>query len=116
VAELTLKGRRFTLTVSDPWEFVTQRGAGPFEVTVKGASSTAVFLRLANAFTFDGEEWTYVSATPRHKASQPADLLHQGKLHVNVIRVSEDVQHSDPESFGWKQYRGGGHMLTATLG
>lgn len=115
MANNTLMGKKLILTVSEPWDFGTEHGSGPFEVTVKSESKSALLLKLSKSFMFDDVEWELLSATPRHEGADILTLAKGGKLHVNIIRVTEEEAKSDTESFGWLSYRGRYSMLIGSL-
>ncbi len=108
-------GRTLILFVSDPWEFGTDHGCGPFESVVVGQSEHVLLLKPNAPFTYSGEMWEFLAATPRHADAGINALTQISKIEVNVIRVDADKAKLDPVSFGWSSYRGNQHMLIGTL-
>jgi hypothetical protein len=115
MANNTLIGKKLILMVSDPWDFGTEHGNGPFEVTVKSESRSALLLKLSKSFMFDGVEWEMLSITSRHEGVDILTLVKGGKIHVNAIRVTKEEAESDTDSFGWSFYRGRYSMLIGSL-
>ncbi|HEY7066040.1 MAG TPA: hypothetical protein VII06_31500 [Chloroflexota bacterium] len=107
-----LKGRTVQVWVSEPWDFGTEHGCGPFRATVleSGAVDSmpgdTVLLRLATALEFKGVRCEYLVATPRHEAPSFASLDSGGMLPANLVRIPEDrAAAPDPLNLDW--WRGG---------
>ncbi len=58
-------GRALSLFVSDPWDFGTEHGTGPFKSAVVGRSEHALLLKLIEPFAYANEMWAFLAATPR---------------------------------------------------
>jgi hypothetical protein len=73
--------------VSDPWEFGTACGTGPFPGAVVAASDSEFVIQLAQPVTFEGESITTIVARTRHVSDSP-DMLFRGAMPANFILQS----------------------------
>jgi hypothetical protein len=55
------------LVVSDPWEFGTECGTGPFIGTVTDATSESLLIQLLKPINFSGKSLRTVVVYPRHQ-------------------------------------------------
>jgi len=109
----SLIGRTLILMVSDPWEFGTEHGVGPFEVTVEQVSETHIFLKVVSPWTYMDIQWEYLVGTGRHGSL--VALFTGEKISTNLIRGTLENANIDPETFGAKSYRGQFGGLIGTL-
>ena len=75
------------IIVSEPWDFVTQHGSGPFTATTEDVSEQQVAIRLRQPLDFRNEVIALLVATPRHIG----DVLEVGAapIHVNLTPILE---------------------------
>jgi hypothetical protein len=78
-----LVGKEVQILVSDPWEFGTQCGVGPFAAVVEGADSE-LLLRLETPIPYRGVRLLSVVATPRYRADTIDSLASAGRLSANM--------------------------------
>jgi hypothetical protein len=75
------------LVVSDPWDFVSAVGSGPFEaqiVETEGAVTIdKALIKLAEPLDYAGNVIEYLVATPRH-TNQTLDAISDGIVHINA--------------------------------
>jgi len=80
-------GHAVKLVVSDPWDFVSAVGAGPFGaqiVDTEGAVTIEkALIRLDEPLAYAGNVIEYLIATPRH-TTQTLDAISDGTVHVNA--------------------------------
>ena len=66
---MTALGRAW-IEVSDPWDFGTAYGTGPFLVTILERRDNELLLRLGQVFDVGGREFSLVIAAPRYDRSR----------------------------------------------
>jgi hypothetical protein len=82
-----LAGESATLEISDPWDFVTMHGAGPFPAVVLASGSGAILLRLNSPLRFAGVDYGHLVATARHAAPNLESAAHSVAVPVNLVPV-----------------------------
>ena len=110
-----LEGMSVTIMVSDPWEFGTVHGVGPFKAKVvkigKGESGQLkALLRLDMPIAFEGVRYEFLVAASR-SVSQPIEgLAHGSSAFCSMIAISpEQANSSKPLDVSW--WRGGGALI-----
>lgn len=107
-----LKGRTIQVWVSDPWDFGTEHGCGPFRATVlesravDGMSGDAVVLRLSNPLDFEGVRCECLVAVPRHESSSFASL-HSGAIVPSNLAVIPQDRTAAAVPLNLVRWRGG---------
>jgi hypothetical protein len=112
-----LKGLPVEITISDPWEFVTEHGSGPFAATVQavaqegsGPSRDLLLLRLATPIHHEGTICEYFVAGERSDRDRWADLLRGKSINCTFTRVPpEQARKGNPVDLTW--WRGGVALL-----
>ncbi len=108
-----LIGMRVRFTVSDPWEFGTEHGTGPFLATIVGDNLTTrnshgdqgVLLQLAVPLVFQNTNCEYFVAQPRHTGDTLA-TLRRTPVFCNLTAIPNDKALSgSPFDLSW--WRGG---------
>jgi len=74
------------LVVSDPWEFGTECGTGPFLGTVADASADLLVIRLASPITYRGRRLFGAIARPRHVGEQATSVAFKPLL-ANLLLI-----------------------------
>jgi hypothetical protein len=77
--------------VSDPWEFGTDCGVGPFRATVARLDERALVARLDSPFEYKKKRWTTVTAVSRHEGQTPTDLLRGETMFANLLFSTREV-------------------------
>jgi hypothetical protein len=115
----TLVGRHGALVVSDPWEFGTENGTGPFSFEIvrvgdpaKPAERDSILIRLIEPVHFRSATWVFFTASPRHEGTSLADLSAGRDVGWNLTGVPADRL---PSPFDLSWWRGGGAALIGTL-
>jgi hypothetical protein len=80
-------GRQVVVIVSDPWDFCSQHGTGPFSMAVEGASGDELLLRLANGLTYKGVVFDRMVATARHADDRLLMIANRDGVSVNLTPV-----------------------------
>jgi len=79
------------LWVSDPFEFGTECGVGPFKAVVLDRSSEAVLVRLSEPFEYEGKRLVGAVIRPRHVGDSTEVLVASGKLIANILFLFREV-------------------------
>jgi hypothetical protein len=87
----TPKQSAVELWVSDPFEFGTECGVGPFKGTVVDTTSEALLVRLHEPFEYGGKRLVAAVARPRHVGDSTDLLATTGKLIVNILFLFREV-------------------------
>lgn len=88
-------GNKITFLVSDPWDFCTQYGEGPFLGIIEDANVEALLVKVATVFVYEGLTFDSLVVKPRHLDSPLLDLGRSGVLLVNMIPVSSSTRLQD---------------------
>ena len=110
-----LVNEHLALTISDPWDFVTQNGGGPFDVIVArvSAASKRLLVRATRPLAHEGANHVHFVASPRHVGADWSALSHPDGLLVNLTAVS-DVHAASDDPLDMSAWRGG-LVLIGTL-
>jgi len=79
-----LIGNRVEIRVSDPWEFGTECGIGPFPAMVTSVEPAALLLHLETPIRYRGVELLSVRVMPRHAPGTIERLVSEGRLAANL--------------------------------
>lgn len=110
-----LLGKKIQLLISDPWDFGTELGSGPFEAIIENMSQDLLLIHLKKPWIYQNALWEYLVAQSREINSGLSALQTRKKILVNFIRTTPDQVREDPEFFGAKSYRGKYSMLTGSV-
>ena len=80
-----------SIVVSDPWEFGTECGPGPFAGTIADATAEKLLVRLVNSIPYQGK-MLYVAVTQCRHAGDALDNIGQKRMHVNVLLLPSKVE------------------------
>ncbi len=119
MATKELKGRTLSITVSDPWEFVTEHGSGPLEATVieealnaEAPEGNALLLKLLAPINHAATICEYFVAAERSSGDRFSDLLRGRAVNCGLTRISrERAQSANPFDLSW--WRGGLALLAS---
>jgi len=73
-----------SIVVSDPWEFGSECGTGPFFGTITDANADTLILRLAKPITYRGRTFPTGIVKARHVGAQ-ATSISVKPLSANII-------------------------------
>lgn len=85
-------GDRTSLVPTDPWEFVTSTGSGPFGGTVTNVDSAereTIVIRLDNPIHYEGVEAHFIEASTRHVGDK-FESLFGGTVFCNVMSLTNE--------------------------
>jgi hypothetical protein len=114
-------GSVVTLMVSDPWDFGTEHGNGPFLAAVvgleskgEGSAGAQALLRLQTALDFEGVNCEYLIARARHQGDSIRDIVSRPVFCNLTVIPSERALSATPFDLSW--WRGGvGLIATVSL-
>jgi hypothetical protein len=110
-----LKGSTVSVLVSEPWEFGTEHGVGPFTATVfqvneGGDREQGVLLQLTAPLTYQGVQCEYLIASPRYAGEAIGSLITGQTLPCCLTRIPEE-RATGPDPFDLSAWRGGVGLL-----
>jgi hypothetical protein len=78
-------GQRVIIYVSDPWEFGTECGVGPFAADVVDVCPESLVLDLKPAIVYRGSHLVTVVVKPRHSPTISEEILSASGLPANFV-------------------------------
>jgi len=106
-----LAGNAIEIVVSDPWEFVTDNGSGPFVGVVDRVEGECLLIRLDLAIEYGGQAFEHLVVSPRAACDDLAELSVTGRaINCNLVCVSGEVVRSD-HACDLSSWRGGPALL-----
>jgi len=113
MATKNLIGSDIELIVSDPWEFCSVHGTGPFlaKVTKVGRDSQiptkeAIQIRFSTPLPYKGMLCEYFITSPRLESGDLGDLVYDREVFCSLTAISADRANS-PDPFDLSWWRGG---------
>lgn len=108
-----LCGMRVCLTVSDPWDFCTEHGSGPFYGTILkvgrnpwDTQTDALLIQLIPPINYMKTLCEYFISSPRTKNDSVSNLLNCSEINCGLVQISSAHANSqDPFDLSW--WRGG---------
>jgi hypothetical protein len=88
VSSTRLLGKRVALEISDPWDFGTEVGTGPFFGLISDAVNERVLVGLEDSLEYMNQAYTRVICEVRHEGVTAAELEHGARLHVNMTLLT----------------------------
>lgn len=85
-----LLGGLVDVSVSDPWEFGTECGPGPFSGKVTDIAVDALTVRLEAPLQFQGQELVAVVVRPRHTGESMDLLVRSRHIVANLFFMARD--------------------------
>jgi len=79
-----LKGASAALTISDPWEFGSKCGTGPFRGRIVDQVKQLVLFSFLTPVDFQGVTYSTAIVSARHEAKDLSNLL-EGSVAVNAL-------------------------------
>lgn len=111
MTKLNAIGLELTTYVSEPWEFVSLNGAGPFIAKVLAAKTNEpgkemLLLQLHKPLSYRDIDCEYFVATLRHEGANLESLLTGAVVTFALTRIPED-RATSTNSFDLSSWRGG---------
>lgn len=100
MSSVTLLNLSVAITISDPWEFGTECGTGPFMGNVMDANSEMLVISLSEPVTYQGRTLHTVVVRPRYQGDLPGSVVSKAvssnlMLLPASIRTIADVKSSN---------------------
>jgi hypothetical protein len=113
MTKAALEGLEVIIVVSDPWEFGTAHGSGPFLATVLqvgpkhwDSGTDAILLRLETPLVYEGITCEYFIASPRLDGGDIKALARGTEVDCTLTRIPADrAMSANPFDLSW--WRGG---------
>lgn len=110
---VNLAGLDIELSVSDPWDFCSVHGTGPFLGSILAVGrdpqvpgKEAILIRLKPTLTYNRKVCEYFIASPRLESGDLKALVSGGEVFCSLTMISADRATSlDPFDLSW--WRGG---------
>lgn len=113
MAQTNLINMEVELIVSDPWEFCTELGAGPFNARILQVGKSqdvpdkdAVLIQLLSPVTYREVTCEFFVASPRHENETLQSLGEGREVSCGLTVIPVDRAHS-PNPFDLSWWRGG---------
>lgn len=108
-----MQDKKIEIIVSDPWEFGTIHGTGPFLAEVlKEKDNEALLIKLDKALEFEQVQCQYFVASPRLEGDSISDIPRGKTVGCNLTRITKEHANSaDPFDLSW--WRGGVGLIAS---
>jgi hypothetical protein len=83
-----LLGERLALEISDPWDFGTECGTGPFYGLISDADDTRLLVALEGPIEYAKQVYTRAMCDVRHEGVSTLDLWQRAFIPVNVLLLT----------------------------
>jgi len=88
MARKNLIGSIVAFVISDPWEFGTECGIGPFFGIIKDKNSGKALIYLDKTISYSGTNYSVCVCTSRHQGKDIDDILNGEKVAANMMLIS----------------------------
>jgi hypothetical protein len=94
------------IMISEPWEFGSQFGCGPFKCKVRSIDKNKMLIQFVNAIEYKKILIEYLVAQPRYNVDIIEELENGNTPEASFTRISKsDSEKDDP--FDLSSWRGG---------
>ncbi len=115
---MDLGKQEVSIMVSDPWDWGTEFGCGPFSAVIlrwkynQQAKATSILLRLSEPKIFEGVNCEYFLASTRLEGSHLKDITQGKEVGCALTRIPVEQANSD-EPFDLSWWRGGVGLMAS---
>ena len=103
-------GCKSHILVSDPWDFCSECGSGPFHAVVDRVRQGTLLVRLDSPVSYHGARLEYLVVSPRYAGGIEQSLLAGQVVPVGMTWIDgTGVSEKDPFDLSW--WRGGPAFL-----
>jgi hypothetical protein len=85
-----LRNLHVEIMVTDPWEFGSDCGTGPFAGTTIDTIANGLVIQLDRPIQYRGQEFRTVLARPRHERD-PLDAIATRRVAANLLLIPRDL-------------------------
>lgn len=78
------------ILVSDPWDFGTECGVGPFSGIIINATAEKLVIRLSKPISYSGKTLHTAAASPRHVGDSP-EAVTTKRLSANFMLLPQKI-------------------------
>ncbi|MCK5001079.1 MAG: hypothetical protein KAS23_16160 [Anaerohalosphaera sp.] len=110
------EGTKVEFIASDPWDFVTAVGSGPFEGLVSGVcqDKDSILVKLNEPLVFKDSVAEYLVISPRHQGYPLKGIMKGQEVCCGMMGITkEQAESDDPCDTSW--WRGGGIVSTGSI-
>lgn len=94
MSSLALVGRRVMVTLTDPWDFVTENGAEITGSIAEARGENELVIRLEREIRFEGLSSRLLTVRPRHRGVGLNELIGGGEIGCNLTAVADGSSQS----------------------
>ena len=105
-----LVGTRVKLMVSDPWEFGTEVGSGPFYGVVERTKESDLLLSLEKPIRFRTVGCSHMLASPRHVGTGFDRLITGTQVPASLVLITKAVAEG-PDPFSPERWTRGAGLI-----
>lgn len=105
-----LVGTRVTLMVSDPWEFGTEVGSGPFYGVVERTKESDLLISLQKHLLFRSVGYSHMLASPRHVGTGFDRLATGTQVPASLVLITKAVAEG-PDPFSPERWTRGAGLI-----
>ena len=99
MVQIEASGRKVLFGVSDPWDFGTQYGTGPFPGEIIATTNEAWLLKLPEPIRYQNTEFSYLVVTARHVGTSLSEVSKTSAVPVNMTPIPpEKAKTEDPDA------------------
>lgn len=97
--QIDTAGRKVLFGVSDPWDFSTQYGSGPFQGEIRATRKEAWLVKLSAPLRYQNTEFSYLVVTARHDDKSLSEVSKTSAVPVNMTPIPlEKSKTEDPDA------------------
>jgi len=109
----SMNERNIKVRISDPWDFGTEHGNGPFDATIIKSTKDKIVIKFIKPFQYKDTNCQYFVASCRHQNQFDEDFPNKTEISVNLTKIEFDDKSND-DLFDLSKWRGG-VVLLATV-
>lgn len=85
-------GRKIRMMISDPWDFGTECGVGPFMGRIDDADENRIMILLDHEINFSNQRYKRALCSMRHEGNKTSDLKKGREISVNIVLLASAKQ------------------------
>lgn len=88
----SLLGSKVSLFISDPWEFGTECGTGPFHGSIVDMDDGRIMVLLDKTILYEGYNYVICICSSRFQGKDIKDIFNKVKIPANMMLISANVR------------------------